>query len=1093
MRRGSISEDSGPSSRSVADSAKSAGTKSPFHVMDRLISDELRRELGGSVSILPGRRSKKGRPPVAPVQAKPKLSKSAAKKLARIEDVKEKAAVRKQLLTSLAVNALTDADLTLMHPSGRVGQQLSAKQRAKIAFQRQRSGLPLQTNDLDALYCKRPPEDQEDSSEDLGHAGNDDIPSATLPAVSTQPASLTVVHVSHRPKRRRVVLFDKSAEVAPPQTATGPVSDLVILPDDVLAAVAVAEDPGQDAPACNVDENPSAGICTPEVQDARQVPSALKPGAANAVPVATVAMHQSIVRSQEVIDSRCKLPVYSEEQAIVECIHENRVTMICGATGSGKTTQICQFLYEAGYSFGDRPGMIAITQPRRVAARAMSERVRHEMGDRGAHVGYQVRFENDVSDDTRIKFLTDGILLAEIQEDLLISRYSVIIIDEAHERTLNTDLLIGLLSRIITLRGDLRLVIMSATMRIQDFRDNRVLFPIEPPVIEVASRLHPVTVRFSKRTELDDYVGAAFNKVCKIHQRLPPGGVLVFLTGKDEIQRMCSLLTERFTPNEMIALPLHAQLSPEAQMRVFASYPDDMRLVVVATNVAETSLTIPNIRYVVDSGRHKERVYDPSTGVSSFIVSWISKASADQRSGRAGRTGPGHCYRLYSSAVYNDEFPEFSAPEICELPVDGIVLRLKSMAIDDVDAFPFPTPPDRNALASAHRLLVALGALECGKITRLGKRMAQLPLAPRFAKMVVLSRQANCMPYMIAIVAAETVGQLRVPDGMDGDVPDADRDEQQPRMKPMRLDTTSDLLSSLAIVCAYDFVAPDDRPAFCKSQHVRSRALHEVGRLRELLQARCKLQGPVLRLPPPSLAQRALLIQLIASGLCDQVARKWPDGLHRPEGHRSAYQCTTLDGPVYLHPRSALFPAEHQPELCVYREIVRNENKAYIMGATGIRPAILYRVCPQLCTLSSPLESPAPSYDKDSDRVHCTRTCTFGPGRWPLPDVRGYCPDAPRLANWFALALLQGDVIDHFAALRPHLRVRPSAMVAEHQTNASVLAFLGALGRRASLAEAKEQWRRQPSWLRRELLALVQRSSFDFDEWWGTLHAIVAK
>ncbi|KAG8709191.1 putative ATP-dependent RNA helicase DHR1, partial [Ceratobasidium sp. 395] len=508
------------------------------------------------------------------------------------------------------------------------------------------------------------------------------------------------------------------------------------------------------------------------------------------------APHVVINRSEEIQAARMELPILAEEQEIVEAVLLNSVVVLSGETGSGKTTQVPQFLYEAGFGVpgSENPGMIGITQPRRVAAIATAARVSHELGLAPPVVAHQVRYARTTSSQTRIKFMTDGVLLRELTGDLMLSRYSVVIVDEAHERGVNTDVLIGVLSRVVRLREKmwregkegvkpLRLIIMSATLRLADFAQNSTLFPTPPPIVNITTRQHPVTVHFDRRTR-GDYIRAAETKVAKIHARLPPGGVLVFMTGQREIVELCKRLGRRFGKGKaekererervegmgagegvveseelelgdrkddihegedgdaenadeealdsddeeeqenrelqidteqsdvpMHIVPLYSLLPSDKQMKVFEPPPEGARLVVVATNVAETSLTIPGIRYVVDTGRAKERRFDPVSGLQSFDVSWISKASAAQRAGRAGRTGPGHCYRLYSSALYETHFPAHALPEIERMPVEGVVLQMKSMGIDAVVNFPFPTPPDREALRKAEVVLTHLGAL----------------------------------------------------------------------------------------------------------------------------------------------------------------------------------------------------------------------------------------------------------------------------------------------------------------------------------------------------------------------------------------------
>ncbi|KAG6735631.1 hypothetical protein POTOM_061730 [Populus tomentosa] len=693
-------------------------------------------------------------------------------------------------------------------------------------------------------------------------------------------------------------------------------------------------------------------------------------------PTTPTVVHVS--RPDEVEKKRKDLPIIMMEQEIMEAINEHSTVIICGETGCGKTTQVPQFLYEAGYGSNHsvvRNGVIGVTQPRRIAVLATARRVAFELGlHLGKEVGFQVRHDKRIGDNCSIKFMTDGILLREVQilawlpestflncefesigtdpkkaikknkpeaqilsgivcyvmygassaggtnTDILLKRYSVIILDEAHERSVNTDILIGMLSRVIQLRQKkyeqqqkmvlsgqslspenmifpLKLVLMSATLRVEDFISERRLFHDPPPVINVPTRQFEVTAHFSKRTETVDYIGQAYKQVMSIHKRLPQGGILVFVTGQREVEYLCQKLrkasteliantakgrvgdevpamsemvsiegvdmkdideafeiqgnlidqqTERFgshdedvpdsvenesdvsydsgseseveivgdevdiedsktSENDVVGvlreksslaalksafealagenasecksegkqipsmpeespeqyknsmekktvgdkglftsalrvMPLYAMLPAVAQLHVFDEVKEGERLVVVATNVAETSLTIPGIKYVVDTGREKVKNYNSSNGMEAYEVQWISKASADQRKGRAGRTGPGHCYRLYSSAVYNNILPDFSCAEISKVPVDSIVLVLKSMHIDKVEKFPFPTPPEAAALVEAERCLKTLEALDnTGRLTSLGKAMACYPMRYAVATAAALS------------------------------------------------------------------------------------------------------------------------------------------------------------------------------------------------------------------------------------------------------------------------------------------------------------------------------------------------------------------
>ncbi|EGF82706.1 hypothetical protein BATDEDRAFT_15818, partial [Batrachochytrium dendrobatidis JAM81] len=483
-------------------------------------------------------------------------------------------------------------------------------------------------------------------------------------------------------------------------------------------------------------------------------------------------------RSEEIQLARLSLPVTGEEQLIMETILANDITILCGETGSGKTTQVPQFLYEAG--FGDKshplyPGMIGITQPRRVAAVSMANRVAFEMNLHKGEVAYQIRYDRGLTGkNTRIKFMTDGVLLRELRSDILLSDYSCIVIDEAHERTVGTDVLIGWLTRVVRLRNSgkiqnikpLRVVIMSATLRVQDFTDNKALFPDgnPPPVIKVEGRQHKVVVHYNKITPEIDYVSEAFKKVSKIHKKLPPGAILVFVTGQQEVQDE-SEADKAFVPSVDLApvhvLPLYSMLPTKAQLQIFDPPPEGARLIVVATNVAETSITIPGVKYVVDCGKVKERQYDAYTGVQTFQVSWTSKASADQRAGRAGRMGAGHCYRLFSSAVYNNYFEKFATPEIMRVPIEDVVMQMKAMGINQISNFPFPSPPNCDNLNSAERLLKYLGALDLSAaITSIGRLMSKFPVSPRFAKMLVVAAKQSqpVLPYIVAVISGLSVG-----------------------------------------------------------------------------------------------------------------------------------------------------------------------------------------------------------------------------------------------------------------------------------------------------------------------------------------------
>ncbi|KAK2899142.1 hypothetical protein Q8A67_010560 [Cirrhinus molitorella] len=845
-------------------------------------------------------------------------------------------------------------------------------------------------------------------------------------------------------------------------------------------------------------------------------------------------------RLPEIQEARLKLPILAEEQMIMEAVREKECVVLCGETGSGKTTQVPQFLYEAGYTSSG--GIIGVTEPRRVAAISMSHRVATEMNLPSGVVSYQIRYEGNVTENTKIKFMTDGVLLKEIQKDFLLQKYSVIIIDEAHERSVYTDILIGLLSRIVPLRNKkglpMKLVIMSATLRVEDFTENKRLFRTPPPVIKVEARQFAVTVHFNKRTPMDDYTGEAFRKICKIHRMLPPGGILVFLTGQAEVHSLCRRLRKAFPyrPNRehtdsmeteedlkkskrakkkkivslprinldnysalpvdegdedrqagideeynegsdleldlgdhpdtdheekadpsipLYVLPLYSLLAPELQAKVFRPAPAGARVCVVATNVAETSLTIPGIKYVVDCGRVKKRFYDRVTGVSSFKVNWISQASANQRAGRAGRTEPGHCYRLYSSAVFGD-FSLFSEAEITRRPVDDLVLQMKDLNIEKVVNFPFPTPPSSEALIAAEHLLISLGALEqpprYGRldeierarlscpITPLGRAMAAFPVAPRYAKMLALGRQQGCMPYIITIVAAMTVREIFE----DYDRP-AGSEEESTKMAGKKARCIQmrrlwagqeqslqlgDLMVLLGAVGACEFAGCTHQ--FCEENGLRYKAMLEIRRLRGQLtnavNAVCSEAGVYMdkKMAPPTESQVVCLRQIVLAGLGDHIARQvQAEELLNPKW-RNGYKTPLLDDPVFIHPSSALHKT--LPEFVVYQEIMET-TKMYMRGVCAIQAEWIPKLLPQYCHFSVPEESPAPWYCPLSDRVKCHQQSTFYRVSWKLPAIEMDYPEGLERYKLFAKFFLEGQVCPKIQQFSKCLLSSPSTML----------------------------------------------------------------
>src|SRR5918995_1626637 len=432
------------------------------------------------------------------------------------------------------------------------------------------------------------------------------------------------------------------------------------------------------------------------------------------------------------IDYPPELPVSGRRDELRDAIRDHQVVVVAGETGSGKTTQLPKLCLELGRGL---EGMIAHTQPRRLAARTVAERIASELEtELGGAVGYAVRFTDRSRPETRVRLLTDGLLVAEIQRDRLLRRYDTVIVDEAHERSLNIDFLLGHLARILPRRPDLKLIITSATIDPHRFARH---FGDDVPVVEVSGRTYPVEVRYRPVEDPDggdrdqiEAIGDAIDELLRGGR----GDVLVFLSGEREIRDTAEALRGRFRPDVEL-LPLYARLSTREQQRVFK--PSGARRVVLATNVAETSLTVPGIRYVVDPGFARISRYSARLKVQRLPIEKISRASADQRKGRCGRVADGICIRLYAEEDFAGR-PCFTDPEILRTSLASVILQMAAAGLGDVEDFPFLDPPDRRQVRDGIRLLQELAALDADeRLTPLGRRLAQLPLDPRFGRMVL--------------------------------------------------------------------------------------------------------------------------------------------------------------------------------------------------------------------------------------------------------------------------------------------------------------------------------------------------------------------
>jgi pre-mRNA-splicing factor ATP-dependent RNA helicase DHX38/PRP16 len=397
-------------------------------------------------------------------------------------------------------------------------------------------------------------------------------------------------------------------------------------------------------------------------------------------------------------EQREYLPVFTCRSQLLNVIRENQITVIVGETGSGKTTQLTQYMHEDGYS---EFGMIGCTQPRRVAAMSVAKRVAEEMNvELGTLVGYAIRFEDLTSTDTVIKYMTDGVLLRESLRESDLDSYSVLIMDEAHERSLHTDVLFGILRKIVARRRDLKLIITSATLNAERFSS----FFGGVPIYRIPGRTFHVEKYFAK-TPPEDYVEAAVKQVMTIHLSFPVGDILVFMTGQEDIEATCQVIAERAAALDgvppILLLPMYSQLPADLQAKIFDGTQDGSRKCIISTNIAETSLTVDGIKYVVDCGYSKIKVYNPKIGMDALQIGPESQANANQRAGRAGRTGPGFCYRLFTERQYVSEMLVNQIPEIQRTNLGNVVLLLKSLGVEDLLAFDFMDPPPQENIMNS--------------------------------------------------------------------------------------------------------------------------------------------------------------------------------------------------------------------------------------------------------------------------------------------------------------------------------------------------------------------------------------------------------
>ncbi|KAF3067568.1 putative ATP-dependent RNA helicase DHX35 [Trichoderma lentiforme] len=606
------------------------------------------------------------------------------------------------------------------------------------------------------------------------------------------------------------------------------------------------------------------------------------------------------------------LPIAKHRDSLLYVVETFPVTIVIGQTGSGKSTQIPQFLERAGWCSDGK--IIGVTQPRRVAATTVALRVADEVGcEIGKEVGYSIRFEDVTSSSTRIKFLTDALLIREALADPLLSRYSVIMVDEAHERSISTDILLGLLKKIRKKRPELRIIVSSATIQAEEFFDfftkgsgqeTKKEQPGQTPngavtIVSLEGRTYPIDTLYLE-SPAEDYVEKAVNTVFDIHTQDGEGDILVFLTGREEIDNAIQAVAERATQLDgrhgpLQPLPLYAGLSTEQQMYVFDKPPEGTRKVVFSTNIAEASVTIDGIVHVIDCGFVKLRAYNPKTGIETLTTTPISKASASQRAGRAGRTKPGKCYRLYTEDAYQT-LPETNPPEIQRSNLASTILQLKALGIDNVVRFDFLSAPPSELMSKALELLYSLGALDdYAKLTQpLGSRMAELAVEPMMAKTLLSAPQFNCLSEMLTIAAMTSLG---------GNVWFY-HDGEQKKMESSRRKFAVEEGDHLTLLNVYQtFITKGKKEAkFCHEHNLNyksmTRAISIRAQLKRYLE-RFNIKGDETLSSKQDQGNKAEHIRrCLTSGYFAHAARMQPDGTYR-----------NVEGGTVLHahPNSLMF------------------------------------------------------------------------------------------------------------------------------------------------------------------------------------------
>jgi len=653
-------------------------------------------------------------------------------------------------------------------------------------------------------------------------------------------------------------------------------------------------------------------------------------------------------KTKSIREQREYLPIFSVRNELLNVVRENTVIVIVGETGSGKTTQLTQYLMEEGYC---DHGIVGCSQPRRVAAMSVAKRVSEEVvaGLReqgkvlsevdklGGRVGYAIRFEDQTTDETVIKYMTDGVLLRESLRDPDLNKYSAIVMDEAHERSLNTDVLFGVLRKVVSRRSDLKLIVTSATLSADVFS----AFFGGAPVFRIPGRTFPVETYFAKSVQ-EDYVMAAVKQALQIHFNSPKGDILIFMTGQEDIEGTCRVIAEKIKAigeNDsppLLILPMYSQLPSDLQAKIFEAAPAGVRKCIVSTNVAETSLTVDGIKYVIDSGFYKVKVYNPKIGMDILLVTPVSKANAKQRSGRAGRTGPGCCFRLYTERQYRDELMESSIPEIQRTNLGNVVLLLKSLGVRNLLDFDFMDPPPQENIMNSMYQLWVLGALNnIGDLSAMGRRMVEFPLDPPLSKLLLFAHEsANCSSEVLVVVS-----MLSVPSVF---FRPKDREEESDNAREKFFVPESDHLTLLNVYQRAKQYRFD--PNWCTRHFIHSKGIRKA---REV---------------------HAQLLDLMRQQKCEpkSCGGSW-DAVRKAICSAYFYNSSKIKGigeyvnmlsgiPSSLHPSSALFGLGYTPDYVCYHELI-STTKEYMSCVTAVEGEWLAQLGPMFFSVKESYES----------------------------------------------------------------------------------------------------------------------------------------